>query len=165
MWIRRFYLPHQYPKTEQWLADMASNGLRLIEHRCFRFDFEQCEPRVRGFLFMYGSSRENNILSTVRMLKSNIHAQEIPGRRFMALTLMMLPDPDKLADVPELMRERRREHVKYFLQWAAGWFVILSPLQVAICAMDSPLRWLVHALFTIPALMYFYAACMEVLRR
>lgn len=162
MWIRKFYLPHQYPKVEQWLADMASQGWRLAEHRRFRFRFEQHEPKKRGFLYMLGGSRENDILNIVRELKSGCHALDIPRGRFTTSTLLMLPDPDMLAEVPEMMHERRREHLKYFLPWAFAWLVILSPLHAVLAQVDSPLRWLGHGLLVLPALLYLYAAWKEV---
>lgn len=165
MWIWRFYLPHQYTKVEQWLSGMASQGWRLVEHRRFRFRFEQHEPKTRGYLYMFGGSRENDIMSVVRELEAGCHALEIPCGRFTLSTLLMLPDPEVLTEVPALMHERRTEHLKCFLLWAFAWLVIPSPIQAALAQMDSPLRWLGHGLLALPAMVYLYAAWKEAWRQ
>ncbi len=165
MWIWRFFLPHQYPKVEQWLSDMASQGWRLAEHRRFRFRFEQHEPRKRRFLYMLGSSRENDIQNVVGALKTYCHALEVPSGRLTASTLLMLPEPEKLEEFPEWVQKRCREHLKHFLSWAFAWLVILLPLHAALGSVDSLLRWLGHGLLLLPVLTYLYAACLEVWRK
>lgn len=127
MWKWRIYLPHQYPQVEAWLADMASDGWRLVEHRRFRFRFERCEPRTRRFRFMFGLSR-GDIHAVSRDMKSRCHAMEIPHGRFTSSVLLVLPAPEKAPDEPTLLAERRREHGKHFLMTGVMWLVIGAAL-------------------------------------
>lgn len=85
----RMILPHQYHAAERWLADQAGKGLRLTRFGWGTFHFAQSEPKEKTFLFVRTLPKDAEAREIIQQLKTELHAQEVPGGRFSPALLVL----------------------------------------------------------------------------
>lgn len=85
----RLILPHQYHAAERWLARQAGKGLRLTRFGGGMFLFAQSEPKEKTFLFVRTLPKDAEAGEIIRQLKTELHAQEVPGGRFSPVLLVL----------------------------------------------------------------------------